>query len=374
MQPKLGTFTDFGSGTSTLAANLQDLADNGTAAFDRSTDSLQAIRDRGDAAWTGSGGSDPQGPAYTTIATAPTTTTVTLTAAPNDDTQLPGFGIYIENNGDADDYCLRKITGVASAVVTYDAACPFTVAAGDVVKLLPAFLNEGVDVTTIEGTDATDQLDAHAAAGLDAAGVRAAVGLNSANLDTQLATIDQNVDDIEVDTGTTLQAELDGIQADTEDIQSRIPAALVGGRIDATVDGTGMEAGAVTAIQSGLATAAALTTVDNEIATLQTSVDDLPTNAELATSQAAADDATLAAIAALNNLSAANVRDLVIEDQGGGVSLGCALAVVLAYAAGDLTTTTGDSVYEDPSGTETRAEGTVSTAGNRTVAITCPTY
>lgn len=41
----LGTPTDFGSGTSTLAANLQDLADNGTATYDRSTDSLQAIRD-----------------------------------------------------------------------------------------------------------------------------------------------------------------------------------------------------------------------------------------------------------------------------------------------------------------------------------------
>jgi hypothetical protein len=38
-----------------------------------------------------------------------------------------------------------------------------------------------------------------------------------------------------VDTGTTLQAELDGIQADTEDIQTRLPAALVGGRIDASV-------------------------------------------------------------------------------------------------------------------------------------------
>jgi hypothetical protein len=43
----------------------------------------------------------------------------------------------------------------------------------------------------------------------------------------------------------------------------------------------------------------------------QTSVDDLPTNAELATSQASADDATLAAIAALNNLSIANVRTAV---------------------------------------------------------------
>lgn len=41
--------------------------------------------------------------------------------------------------------------------------------------------------------------------------------------------------DVLTDTGTTLQAELDGIQADTEDIQSRLPAALVGGRIDANV-------------------------------------------------------------------------------------------------------------------------------------------
>jgi hypothetical protein len=47
-----------------------------------------------------------------------------------------------------------------------------------------------------------------------------------------------------------------------------------------------------TELQSGLATASALST-------LQTSVDDLPTNAELATALGTADDATLAAIAAL---------------------------------------------------------------------------
>lgn len=57
-------------------------------------------------------------------------------------------------------------------------------------------------------------------------------------------TIDSNVDAILVDTGTTLQVEIDGVQADTEDIQARLPAALVGGRIDATVDGTGLESGA----------------------------------------------------------------------------------------------------------------------------------
>jgi len=66
-----------------------------------------------------------------------------------------------------------------------------------------------------------NQVDSNALSGgggLDAAGIRSAVGLASANLDTQLSTIDTVADRIEVD---------------TQDIQSRLPAALVGGRIDA---------------------------------------------------------------------------------------------------------------------------------------------
>lgn len=85
-------------------------------------------------------------------------------------------------------------------------------------------------------------------------------------------------------------------------------------------------------------------------------------------------DATQATLAGLNNLSTADVRGIVIEDQGGGVSLGCAIAIVLAYAAGDISTSGGNTTYEDPSGAETRVTGTVASAGNRTAAITCPTY
>lgn len=48
----------------------------------------------------------------------------------------------------------------------------------------------------------------------------------------------------------------------------------------------------------------------------QTSVDDLPTNAELATALAAADDAVLAAIAALNNLSVAQVATEIADALG----------------------------------------------------------
>jgi hypothetical protein len=52
------------------------------------------------------------------------------------------------------------------------------------------------------------------AGGLDAAGVRSAIGLATANLDTQLS----------------------GIQSDTNDIQTRLPAALESGRIAAALD------------------------------------------------------------------------------------------------------------------------------------------
>lgn len=142
-----------------------------------------------------------------------------------------------------------------------------------------------------------------------------------------------------------VKAETASIQSDTDNIQTRIPAALVSGRIDAsvgamaadTLTASALAGDAVTEIQSGLATqasvntiddfldtevAAILAAVDTEVAAIladtnelqtdwanggrldlildarasQTSVDDLPTNAELATALGTADDAVLTAI------------------------------------------------------------------------------
>jgi hypothetical protein len=70
---------------------------------------------------------------------------------------------------------------------------------------------------------------------------------------------------------------------------------------------------------SGLDAAGVRAAVGLASANLDTQLGDLPTNAELATSQAAADDATLAAIAALNNLSGAQVNaevDTALADVG----------------------------------------------------------
>lgn len=139
-----------------------------------------------------------------------------------------------------------------------------------------------------------------------------------------------------------LKAETASIQADTNDIQARIPAALsAGGNIKADVLSLGGVVQSLTDLKDfaddgydpatnkvqGVVLADTVTTYTGNtpqtgdsfarigatgsgLTTLatQASVDDLPTNAELATSQAAADDATLAAIAALNNLSSAQAQ------------------------------------------------------------------
>ena len=83
------------------------------------------------------------------------------------------------------------------------------------------------------------------------------------------------------DTGTTLQAELDGIQADTEDIQSRIPAALTGaGNIKADVlaiSGDTTAADTLEAALDGTITATvndAAATTTSFVTTLSSSVND----------------------------------------------------------------------------------------------------
>lgn len=102
----------------------------------------------------------------------------------------------------------------------------------------------------ITGTVAANvtQWNGSAVATPSVAGVPEVDVTHYAGATTDVSTIPASVAAILVDTGTTLQGELDGIQADTEDIQSRLPAALVSGRIDASVG----------AMASNVLTAAAL--------------------------------------------------------------------------------------------------------------------
>lgn len=99
------------------------------------------------------------------------------------------------------------------------------------------------------------------------------------------------VSDILVDTGTTLQAELDGIQADTEDIQTRLPAALVSGRMDVSVGAmaanvltaSALASDAVTEIAAGTITAANVTSVLDRLGYIMATIHGVISNARTAT-------------------------------------------------------------------------------------------
>jgi hypothetical protein len=202
----------------------------------------------------------------TTIAARTDEDTFTLTAGSADDNAYNGWAALVIDQSTSAQRELGYVESYVGGTRTIELAADpgvFTIANGDNVVLMPAFMATGVDVSTIEGVDATDQLDTHAAAGLDAAGVRSAIGLGSANLDTQLGDLPTN-------------AELATSQAAADDATL---AAIAG--------------------QNNLSQANIRTAVGLGSANLDTQLGDLPTNAELATSQAAADDATLAAIDAL---------------------------------------------------------------------------
>ncbi len=102
----------------------------------------------------------------------------------------------------------RMDSSIGAIVNGVIAAASFATGALDAVWSTAArLLTAGTNIILAKGVGVTGFTD------IDGAGVRTAVGLGTANLDTQLATI----------------------QADTDDLQTRVPAALVGGRMDSSV-------------------------------------------------------------------------------------------------------------------------------------------
>lgn len=152
-----------------------------------------------------------------------------------------------------------------------------------------------------------------------------------ASVSADILAVDNLVDDLEsrlgtpsdLGSGATVAANLVDIEAQTDDIGSAgagltaLATAAELAKVPKSDSTVTWNATALASIQSEANDA--LVAYDPPTRTEATSdkdeilaaVADVPTNAELATSQAAADDATLAAIAALNNLSSADVTAAV---------------------------------------------------------------
>lgn len=138
---------------------------------------------------------------------------------------------------------------IANAALT---AAKFASGAFDAVwSVTTRVLTSGANIVLAKGTGITGFND------LSASGVRSAVGLASANLDTQLDAIDNNVDAILVDTGSTIPSTL----------------STISGKID-TVDGV---ADAIKAVTDNMPDSGALTSIAkaSELAAVKAKTDNM---------------------------------------------------------------------------------------------------
>lgn len=144
-------------------------------------------------------------------------------------------------------------------------------------------------ITAAKVADGTIDAATFAAGAINAAAI-AADAITAAKIATNAIDADALATDAvtEIQAGLATSAALATVQADTDDIQTRLPAALVGGRMDSSVgamaantvtaaaiatdaiDSDAIAASAVTEIQAGLATAAALATVQADTDDIQT--------------------------------------------------------------------------------------------------------
>lgn len=120
--------------------------------YNRATDSLEAIRDRGDAAWGGTvTASTPETLANTTIATLASQTSFTITSGPPDDNALNGSLAIITDSADSTQKAFAPVAdyvGNTGTVTLERDPAIFTMAAGDSI----AFVTDENDEGPIEHT------------------------------------------------------------------------------------------------------------------------------------------------------------------------------------------------------------------------------
>jgi phage baseplate assembly protein W len=213
--------------------------------------------------------------------------------------------------------------------------------------------------------------------GLDAAGVRDAIGLASANLDTQLAAIESQTDDIgtagagltAIPWNAAWDAEVQSEATDalnaydpptraelTSDINSVLtPIGVIDDLLDTEIPALTT---ALAAVQTSVNTIDDL--LDTEIPALTMAVADIPTNAELATALDAIPTAAENAAALLDLTN--GVETSVTPRQ--------ALRAILASVAGVLSGASGSTItISNPAGTTTRLTVTVDEDGNRSAVV-----
>ena len=238
--------TEIDSNSTQLAAIVLDtgttlenhLTDIKGGTFSGATDSLEAIRDRGDASWTtGAGGSDRLVMVDTTIATLATQTSFTLTAGSTDDDAYNNLSIVIEDVATSTQKAVGMVLDYVGSTktVTLKEALAFNISTTDKVYILAE--------NSLKSTVANRQLDVTAAgnSGIDWGNVEnptTAVDLSSTDIQLadsitnytgntpQTADHTAQLAAIVLDTGTSLPAQIDNISS-AGGVQNKAAASVV---------------------------------------------------------------------------------------------------------------------------------------------------
>lgn len=206
---------------------FDQMLDDGTATFDRNTDSLQAIRDRGDAAWTtGAGGSDRLLLVDTTIATLATQASFTLTAGSADNDAYNNCTIVIEDVATSTQKAIGMVLDYvgSSKTVTLKESLAFIIAVTDKVYILAE--------NSLKSTVANRQLDVTAAG---------AAGIDWGNIENPTAIVDLSATDIQLVDTTTVNTDMRGtdsalLAASAPTNFSDLAITVTTGRVDVNIN------------------------------------------------------------------------------------------------------------------------------------------
>lgn len=331
---------------------------SGAGAYDNATESQEAIRDRGDADWSSGAAANPNMLLEAEINTVSSQTEFTLASGSDVDDAYKDQTIVIYDDSNSDYPSVRTITAYTGATktVTIDSAPDFTMGTDDSVKIFVTAPGSTAPTAAQVADAVWDEARSGHVAGGSFGETMGTVETNIDNCDAPISTVDTVVDAIKavtdnipdsgalstidgkidtidgivdailVDTGTTipgtltqivgyLDTEIAAILADTDEIQAELAD---GGRLDLLIDAIKAvtdalpDSGALTS----LATAAALTTVDTVVDAIKVVTDNLPDSGALSDLAAILEDTGTTIpglIAALENLSAAEVNAEVVD-------------------------------------------------------------
>jgi hypothetical protein len=213
-----------------IATQEYMLHTSGTSGYDPSTDSLQAIRDRGDTSWTtGAGGNPPQLMQNTTIATLSTQTSFTLTAGSADDDAYNGCIVVVTDQATSTQKAHGTVSDYTGSTKTItlaaDPLAGFVMAAGDTIDIIAPLGSAGSAPTA--AAIATEVWDRDATGHQTTGTFGQAIGDPGANTET---IYDAVVTDA---TGINVATDVANVLVDTNELQGDWTNA---GRLDAILD------------------------------------------------------------------------------------------------------------------------------------------